>query len=57
MVSFQTRPQQLEIIQERIEELAYKLVSDEALSRTQESTARRVITSSVARPSVIARSR
>lgn len=30
VVPFQTRPQQLEIVQARIEELAYKLVSDEA---------------------------
>jgi len=30
VVSFQTRPQQLQLVQARVEELAYKLVSDEA---------------------------
>jgi len=30
VVSFQTRPQQLQLVQSRVEELAYKLVSDEA---------------------------
>jgi putative RecB family exonuclease len=30
VLSFQTRPQQLQLVQARVEELAYKLVSDEA---------------------------